>query len=80
MARARGGGGDPGDRDEVAALLGEERARELAEELEPHGLTVVPTWLLDSLLSDSARYQRLAALVDPDARDGADDETRPGTG
>jgi hypothetical protein len=41
---------------------------------------VVPTWLLDSLLSDSARYQRLAALVDPDARDGADDETRPGTG
>ena len=51
--------------DEVVARLGEDRARELADELEPHGLTVVPTDVLDALLADAARYQRLADLVDP---------------
>jgi hypothetical protein len=57
------------EHDEVVARLGEARAEELAAELEPHGLTVVPTWLLDSLLGDAARYQRFAALVDPPPTD-----------
>ena len=55
---------DAGDA-EVHDKLGRLRALELADELDPLDLKVVPIAMLHVLLNESAKYRRLAALVEP---------------
>jgi hypothetical protein len=49
--------------DPVAAALGEERADELALELDEHGLMIIPVHTFDELMRKAAGYDRLEAIA-----------------